>query len=374
MPSPLWGDEGSRALEFHRAREHGPRALAVRHHEHLPLSVRAGDDRLGGPDRVASNRVAPLGQPRATAAGPILRRAAADQRRGRRSDRTGSGVRVRHELVGLLTVRRRRVRCTAGDGGARRVLPRVDVPGAVDVRLGPPAQADPPGLHLAGGDRVDAVGRIHPGGQLVDAASGRLLDQLEHPPATAQQRAGAVHQPDVPVGLRARDPGVRGHRMHGHARRVGVVSAQGDRGVRVQALGDAVTGRRDPDARTGAVRGQRAGGGRSQVPTGQDRRGRGGVDDLPAVLVLGVPGRRRQAGRDADKGDRDPLPAVVPGYELVQRQGHRPQRATAAVHQAVREGQLHPERVHPVLVDAGDGLPGGRAVRVRGLGRVAAAP
>ena len=39
------------------------------------------------------------------------------------------------------------------------------------------------------------------------------------------QRLGAVHQPDVPVGLRARDPGVARHRVPGDARRVGVVPA-----------------------------------------------------------------------------------------------------------------------------------------------------
>ena len=37
--------------------------------------------------------------------------------------------------------------------GAGRVLPRVDVPRPVDLRLGPAAQARAPGLHLGGRDR-----------------------------------------------------------------------------------------------------------------------------------------------------------------------------------------------------------------------------
>ena len=71
----------------------------------------------------------------------------------------------------------------AGDGGAGGVLPGVDVPRAVAVRLGPAAQARAPGVHLAGRDRGDALGDVHHGGQLVDAASGRLRD--EQPRAAA---------------------------------------------------------------------------------------------------------------------------------------------------------------------------------------------
>ena len=62
--------------------------------------------------------------------------------------------------------------------GLARVLPRVDVPRAVAVRLGPAAQARASGVHLGGRDRHDAVGDVHPDRQLVDAAPGRLQDQL----------------------------------------------------------------------------------------------------------------------------------------------------------------------------------------------------
>ena len=70
--------------------------------------------------------------------------------------------------------------------------------------------------------------------------------------------------------------------------------------------------RADPVARAGAVRRQRAGRGGGQVPADQDRRRRGAMEHLPAVLVLGVPDRRGQARHDADEGDRDPRPVVVP--------------------------------------------------------------
>ena len=42
----------------------------------------------------------------------------------------------------------------------------------------------------------------------------------------------------------------------------------------------------------------------------------------------------------------------------LERPGGRADPAAGAVQQAVRAGQLRAERVHPVLVDAGDGLPG----------------
>ena len=48
--------------------------------------------------------------------------------------------------------------------------------------------------------------------------------------ARTEQHLGAVHQPDVPVGLRPRDPRLARDRRAGDARRVRVVPAQGQRG------------------------------------------------------------------------------------------------------------------------------------------------
>ena len=77
---------------------------------------------------------APRGRP---AAGQVLRQALHDQLRAGAGHRHRPGVPVRHELVRLQPVRRRHLRRTAGHRGAARVLPRVDLPRAVDLRLGP---------------------------------------------------------------------------------------------------------------------------------------------------------------------------------------------------------------------------------------------
>ena len=75
------------------------------------------------------------------AADQVLRQAVPDQLRDGRRHRHRAGVPVRHELERLLPLRRRRLRRPAGHRGAARVLPRVHLPRAVDLRLGPAAQA-----------------------------------------------------------------------------------------------------------------------------------------------------------------------------------------------------------------------------------------
>ena len=97
------------------------------------------------------------GTRRVPAADALLRHAAADQRRGRRRDRPGPGVPVRHGLVDLLPDGRRRVRRAARDGGARRVLPRIDVPRAVGLRLGQAAAPRAPRRHLGRGPGRSAL-------------------------------------------------------------------------------------------------------------------------------------------------------------------------------------------------------------------------
>ena len=52
----------------------------------------------------------------------------------------------------------------------------------------------------------------------------------------------------------------------------------------------------------------------------------------------------------------DPAPAVAAGHELVERQGDRA-HPLQAQYAASTGRRLRAERVHPVLVDAGDGLP-----------------
>ena len=67
----------------------------------------------------------------------VLGQADAHQLRGRRGDRHRPGVPVRDELERVLALRRRRLRRAAGDRGAGRVLPGVDVPRALDLRPRP---------------------------------------------------------------------------------------------------------------------------------------------------------------------------------------------------------------------------------------------
>ena len=62
---------------------------------------------------------------------------------------------------------------------------------------------------------------------------------------------------------------------------------------------------------------------RDDVPADEDRGRGGAVGDLPAVLVLGVPDRRRQERRDPDEDHRDPAPAVGARDRHVGRAGRR---------------------------------------------------
>ena len=80
------------------------------------------------------------GNEQLAAADQVLRQALPDQLRHRRGHRHRAGVPVRHELERLLPLRRRHLRRPAGDRGAARVLPRVDLPRPVDLRLGPAAR------------------------------------------------------------------------------------------------------------------------------------------------------------------------------------------------------------------------------------------
>ena len=108
------------------------------------------------------------------AADSLLRDADAHQLRDRRRDRARPGVPVRHELVGLLGVRRRRLRRAARHRGARRLHARVDVPRPLDLRLGPALAPRAPRDGLALCARHLAVRALHHRRQLVDAAPGRL--------------------------------------------------------------------------------------------------------------------------------------------------------------------------------------------------------
>ena len=65
---------------------------------------------------------------------------------------------------------------------------------------------------------------------------------------------------------------------------------------------------------------------------------------------------------------------VHPGHQPRRRRGAGPEQPAGPVREGVRAGQLHPQRLHPVLGHAGDGLPGRPHRPVRPVGAVADPP
>ena len=130
------------------------------------------------------------------------------------------GVSVRHELGHLLELCRRRLRLAARDRGPRGVHARGDLHRALGLRLGPALAEGSPRDHLPRLARHLALGVLHPGGELLDAAPGRLRDQLAD-----ESRGGERHRQHPHPGVRAlrldpRDPGRAAHRRLPGARRV----------------------------------------------------------------------------------------------------------------------------------------------------------
>src|SRR5207248_6741269 len=102
--------------------------------------------------------------------------------------------------------------------GARGVLPRVDVPRSLDLRLEPTLAASSPCDALDCRSRHLALRLLHPRRQLVDAAPGRLQDRQRR--GAPDERLGApverVRSPRVP----AYDPRRADLRLDRDARRV----------------------------------------------------------------------------------------------------------------------------------------------------------
>ena len=149
-------DDVSRRSRFLALTSHEParvdgrrsRPDPVRDDLALPLPVRAAHARPGAARRDHADALVPVGRRGVAAADALLRDAAPDQLRDRGRDRARPGVRVRDELVGLLEVRRQRLRRAAGDRGSRGVHARVDLPRPLDLRLEPALAARPSGDDL----------------------------------------------------------------------------------------------------------------------------------------------------------------------------------------------------------------------------------
>ncbi len=120
--------------------------------------------------------------------------------------RSGAGVPVRDELVGVLAVRRRHLRRTARHGRPGGVLPRVDVPGAVAVRPGPVEPEGAPRVHLGRGRRHDRERLLHPGGEQLHAAPGGPGPQPRQAPRGADLHLEGTDQLDPAGHVPTHDP------------------------------------------------------------------------------------------------------------------------------------------------------------------------
>ena len=215
-----------------------PRAVAVRDDVDLPLPVRTVDDRAGLPDRVAADR-------RGTAAG---------RPEYLRLTRFFGTLLVINIAVGVVTGLVQEFQFGMNWSAYSRFVG--DVFGAPLAMEGLAAfflESVFLGLWLFGWDRlakrvhlatiwavalgVVAVGRVHHGRQLVDAAPGRLRDQPDHRAGPAHRHLGGADQPGLRLGLPARAAGLAGHRGRGHARRLRLAPAAPVQPGGVRALG-----------------------------------------------------------------------------------------------------------------------------------------
>ena len=222
---------------------------------------------------------------------------------------------------------------------------------------------------------VVALGGVHHGRELVDAAPGRLRARRRRRAAAAERHRRAVHEPGVHLGLLPRAAGRAGHGHAGAARGLRLASAArrstSTRSARARRWRSACSCRSSialvlVGSQLGVIETRyqpmKIAAAEAQWETCQPC-------SFSAFQIGGGNERRGPA-----EGDRDPAPALDPGHAEVGRGGRRAQRAAGAVRAAVRAGRLRPERVRAVLVDAGDGLPGDGDRAAVAVGRVAAAP
>ena len=305
-------------------------------------------------DAVAADR-----QPGVPPADEVLRQAAADQLRHRRGDRDRAGVPVRDELVGLLPLRRRRLRRAAGRsrGCSRSSSSRRSWACGSSAGTSCPAA-----LHAACMWIVHlgtlVLGVVHPGRQLLDAAPRRLHLQPRHRSRRAHRlRRGDVQQ--GPAGdLPARHPGGvhDRRRVHGRGRRAGLRSREG--GTPRTASSTARRSGSAPSSTLVAGLGRRdhrrrPGQGHDRGAADEDGRGRGALRDHRAAA------RRSRSSPSARPTAREekfavtvPVPAVLPRHRLLRRQGRGDQRPA----RGVRRRRTAATRARPTT-RAGDYMP-----------------
>ena len=292
------------------------------------------------------------------AADALLRHAVPDQLRDRRRHRPRAGVPVRDELVGLLEVRRQRLRRAARDRGPRGVHARGDVPRPLDLRLGPALAARAPG------DAVDRRGR-HRGCRRTSSSSRTRGCSTRSATRSSTARRSS---PSVwallsnGFALRAYVHTMLAGLIFGSIVVLGVCCWHFLRGRDVDLFRKAAKlalivavpvtllqlGRRQPLRR-----------GRDERAEHEDRRLRGAVGHRAsrAAFSLFQIGGFTEERPDADLLDPDPATPLVHGHRLVRRAGAGPQPSSRQQEQRqYGRGNYMPNVRVDLLVDAGDGL------------------
>ncbi len=298
----------------------------------------------------------------------VLGQALPHQLRDGRRDGHRPGVPVRDELVRVLALRGRRVRRPARDRGTARVLPRVHLPRAVDLRLGEAAAARAPRRDLAGRDRLQRLGLLDPGRELLHAAAdglraaqrprgdGELLGARQQSPRVRAVPARARRRVHGRRLLRARHQRLAPRTREGRGDARGVPALVPDRRGLRPRLRDRGERR---GARAGAVHGARA--------ADEDGRGRGALGDRrPGADVAVHLGPRAGAARPLrSQGAR---PAELPRAQPLRGRGEGHQEPAGRVRGALRSRRLRAARDVDLLELPRDGGSRHADAAARGLG------
>ena len=243
-----------------------------------------------------------------------------------------AGVPVRDELERLLALRRRRVRRPAGAGGAARVLPRVHLHRAVDLRLGPAAEEAStwPASGWSRSARMLSAYFIlaanswmqNPVGFRYNAERGRA--ELTDIGAVLTNKVVLVTFPHtIFAAFMVGGAFVAGVAIWHLVRRPGVDTGAFRTALRLGAVD------RHRRRRRGRVQRRPAGQGDDRGAADEDGGGRGAVRDGAAGVVLDLHHRhaRRLARGLLGQGA---VPAVLPGHRALRRRGEGHQRAAGS--------------------------------------------
>ena len=203
----------------------------------------------------------------------------------------------------------------------------------------------------------------HPVGYTIDPDTGRpVLNDI----------GDGVHQPGVHLGLHPRDPGGAGHRRRGDARRVGVAPAAraGARSRRSALLALVVL---VPASCCSSMVGSQLGVIETTYQPMKIAAAEAQWETCQpcSFSVFQIGGTTTTRPRPRSSRSRTCCRCWPPAPGTARSSGSTSCRPSTRP--AVRPGRLRPERVHPVLVDAGDGLRRHAGLPVRAVGHLAAA-